>query len=43
MIQPSMSYSLWQLVGFDVVEDFLDMAILSSTTTGQVICEHVME
>ena len=29
-------------VGFDVVEVFLDVASLSSTTTGQDICEHVI-
>ena len=29
-------------VGFDVVEEFFDMASLSSTTTGQDICEHVI-
>ena len=29
-------------VGFDVVEEFLDMASLSSTTTGQDFCEHVI-
>ena len=28
---------------FDIVEEFLDMASLSSTTTGQDICEHVLE
>ena len=28
-------------VGFDVVEEFLDMTNLSSTTTGQNICENV--
>ena len=27
---------------FDIVEEFLDMASLSSTTTGQDICEHVL-
>ena len=29
-------------VGFDVVEEFLDMARLSFTATGQDICEHVI-
>ena len=29
-------------VGFDVVEESLHMASLSSTTTGQKICEHVI-
>ena len=29
-------------VGFDVIEVFLDMASLSSTTTVQNICEHVI-
>ena len=29
-------------IGFDVGEVFLDMAILSSTTTRQDICEHVI-
>ena len=28
-------------VGFDVFEEFLDEASLSSETTGQDICEHV--
>ena len=28
--------------GFDVVEELLDMVSLSSTTTRQVICEHVI-
>ena len=29
--------------GFDIVEEFLDMASLSSTTTGQDICEQALK
>ena len=43
MTQPNLSYSSRQLLfGFDDVEEFLDMASLSSTSTGQDIREHVM-
>ena len=34
---------IWAVtVGFDVVEEFVDMASLSSTTTERDICEHVI-
>ena len=43
MTQPYLSYSSWQLLlAFDVVEEFLDMVSLASTTTGQDIWEYVI-